>query len=248
MSSQPAASKVINIHQLKTVCSSCSLRELCLPMGLSHEEIEHLDSLVYTRKRVKRGENLYGAGDSFSSLYAVRSGFFKTNVILEDGRDQVTGFHMPGEILGLDGIGTDRHTCNALALEDGEVCVIPFARLEELSREVRNLQHQFHKVMSREIVRDQGIMMLLGTMRAEERLAAFLINLSQRFVARGYSPSEFHLRMTREEIGSYLGLKLETVSRIFSRFQEQGLVSVQQKHIRILDTAGLKKTLSHYDE
>jgi CRP/FNR family transcriptional regulator len=148
----------------------------------------------------------------------------------------------------LDGIGTDRHTCNALALEDGEVCVIPFARLEELSREVRNLQHQFHKVMSREIVRDQGIMMLLGTMRAEERLAAFLINLSQRFVARGYSPSEFHLRMTREEIGSYLGLKLETVSRIFSRFQEQGLVSVQQKHIRILDTAGLKKTLSHYDE
>jgi CRP/FNR family transcriptional regulator len=248
MSSQPAPSKVINIHQLKTVCSSCSLRELCLPMGLSHEEIEHLDSLVYTRKRVKRGENLYGAGDNFNSLYAVRSGFFKTNVILEDGRDQVTGFHMPGEILGLDGIGTDRHTCNALALEDGEVCVIPFARLEELSREVRNLQHQFHKVMSREIVRDQGIMMLLGTMRAEERLAAFLINLSQRFVARGYSPSEFHLRMTREEIGSYLGLKLETVSRIFSRFQEQGLVSVQQKHIRILDTDGLKRLLNHGDE
>ena len=248
MSTQPAAGKVINIHQLKTVCSSCSLRELCLPMGLSHEEIEHLDSLVYTRKRVKRGENLYGAGDGFNSLYAVRSGFFKTNVILEDGRDQVTGFHMPGEILGLDGIGTDRHTCNALALEDGEVCVIPFARLEELSREVRNLQHQFHKVMSREIVRDQGIMMLLGTMRAEERLAAFLINLSQRFVARGYSPSEFHLRMTREEIGSYLGLKLETVSRIFSRFQEQGLVSVQQKHIRILDTEGLKRMLNHGEE
>jgi CRP/FNR family transcriptional regulator len=248
MSTPPAAGKVINIHQLKTVCSSCSLRELCLPMGLSHDEIEHLDSLVYTRKRVKRGESLYGAGDGFNSLYAVRSGFFKTNVILEDGRDQVTGFHMPGEILGLDGIGTDRHTCNALALEDGEVCVIPFSRLEEVSREVRNLQHQFHKVMSREIVRDQGIMMLLGTMRAEERLAAFLINLSQRFVARGYSPSEFHLRMTREEIGSYLGLKLETVSRIFSRFQEQGLVSVQQKHIRILDTEGLKRMLNHIEE
>jgi len=248
MNAIPATGKVINIHQLKTVCSSCSLRELCLPMGLSLEEIEQLDQLVYTRRRVKRGENLYRAGDGFNSLYAIRTGFFKSNVILEDGRDQVTGFHMPGEILGLDGIGTESHTCNAHALEDGEVCVIPFSRLEEVSREVRNLQHQFHKVMSREIVRDQGVMMLLGTMRAEERLAAFLINLSQRFVARGYSPSEFHLRMTREEIGSYLGLKLETVSRIFSKFQEQGLIAVQQKHIRILDTDGLKKLLAHREE
>jgi CRP/FNR family transcriptional regulator len=249
MDAQPAAAgKVINIPQLKTVCSSCSLRELCLPMGLSREEIEHLDQLVYTRRRVKRGETLYRAGDPFNSLYAVRTGFFKSNVILEDGRDQVTGFHMPGEILGMDGIGTEAHTCNAHALEDGEVCVIPFSRLEEVSREVRNLQHQFHKVMSREIVRDQGVMMLLGTMRAEERLAAFLLNLSQRFVARGYSPSEFHLRMTREEIGSYLGLKLETVSRIFSKFQDQGLIAVQQKHIRILSTDGLKDLLAHREE
>jgi CRP/FNR family transcriptional regulator len=217
-------------------------------MGLSREEIEHLDQLVYTRRRVKRGETLYRAGDAFNSLYAVRTGFFKSNVILEDGRDQVTGFHMPGEILGMDGIGTEAHTCNAHALEDGEVCVIPFSRLEEVSREVRNLQHQFHKVMSREIVRDQGVMMLLGTMRAEERLAAFLINLSQRFVARGYSPSEFHLRMTREEIGSYLGLKLETVSRIFSKFQDQGLIAVQQKHIRILNTDGLKDILAHRED
>jgi len=193
---------------------------------------------------VKRGESLYRSGDAFGSIYAVRSGFFKSGVVLEDGRDQVTGFHMPGEILGLDGIGTERHTCGATALEDSEVCVIPFARLEEVSREVRTLQHQFHKVMSREIVRDQGVMMLLGTMRAEERLAAFLLNLSQRFVTRGYSPAEFHLRMTREEIGSYLGLKLETVSRVFSRFQEAGLVAVQQKHIRILDPEGLRALLA----
>ncbi len=239
--------RTINIHQLKTVCSTCSLRELCLPMGLSQEEIEHLDQLVYTRKRVKRGENLYRAGDPFGSLYAVRSGFFKSNLILEDGRDQVTGFHMPGEIMGLDGIGTDDHTCNTTALEDSEVCVIPFSRLEELGHQVRNLQKQFHKVMSREIVRDQGVMMLLGTMRAEERLAAFLLNLSQRFNARGYSHTEFHLRMTREEIGSYLGLKLETVSRIFSKFQEEGLVSVQQKHIRIRDADGLKRMLGQAD-
>jgi CRP/FNR family transcriptional regulator len=226
------------------VCSGCSLRELCLPMGLSADELEHLDRLVYTRRRLKRGESLYRSGDAFGSIYAVRSGFFKSGVVLEDGRDQVTGFHMPGEILGLDGIGTERHTCGATALEDSEVCVIPFARLEEVSREVRPLQHQFHKVMSREIVRDQGVMMLLGTMRAEERLAAFLLNLSQRFLARGYSPAEFHLRMTREEIGSYLGLKLETVSRVFSRFQEAGLVAVQQKHIRILDPEALRALLA----
>jgi CRP/FNR family transcriptional regulator len=238
-----ATVKPIDLQQLKSACAGCGLRELCLPMGLSREELEDLDRLVATRRKVRRGESLYRAGDGFGSLYAIRNGFFKSDILLEDGRDQVTGFHMAGEILGLDGIGTDRHACNAIALEDSEVCVIPFARLEELSRKVRNLQSQFHKIMSREIVRDQGVMMLLGTMRADERLAAFLLNLSQRFVARGYSPSEFHLRMTREEIGSYLGLKLETVSRIFSRFQSEGLVSVQQKHIRVLDPRGLQRIL-----
>ncbi len=156
-------------------------------------------------------------------------------MLLEDGREQVTGFQMAGELLGLDGISTEHHTCNAIALEDSEICVIPVHPAGRACR-VRStrLQHQFHKVMSREIVRDHGVMMLLGTMRAEERLAAFLLNLSQRFTARGFSPSEFYLRMTREEIGSYLGLKLETVSRAFSRFQEEGYIAVQQKHIRIL--------------
>ena len=240
---EQASARHLDLHHLRAVCSGCSLRELCLPMGLAPDELARLDQLVYTRRRVKRGESLYRSGDAFASIYAVRSGFFKSGVVLEDGRDQVTGFHMPGEILGLDGIGTERHTCGATALEDSEVCVIPFARLEEVSREVRTLQHQFHKVMSREIARDQGVMMLLGTMRAEERLAAFLLNLSQRFVARGYSPAEFHLRMTREEICSYLGLKLETVSRVFSRFQEAGLVAVRQKLIRILDPDGLRALL-----
>ena len=189
--------------------------------------------------------HLYRAGEVFESIYAIRSGFFKTDVLLEDGRNQVTGFQMAGEILGMDGISGEAHTCNAVALEDSEVCIIPFSQLESLSREIRTLQHHFHKVMSREIVRDHGVMMLLGTMRAEERLAAFLLNLSQRFTARGYSPAEFHLRMTRDEIGSYLGLKLETVSRAFSHFQEDGLISVQQKHIVILDYAGLKELLNH---
>lgn len=218
--------------------------ECCLPFGMSESELDGLDGLVGTYRRLKRHQTLYRAGDPFQAIYAIRSGSFKTDIWLEDGREQVTGFQMPGEILGLDGIGTEEHSCNAIAMQDSEVCVIAYAKLEELSYKVKGLQHQFHKVMSREIVRDHGVMLLLGTMRAEERLAAFLLNLSQRFTARGYSPADFYLRMTREEIGSYLGLKLETVSRLFSRFQEEGLLSVQQKHIRILDIAGLKKLMN----
>lgn len=235
----------ISLSVIKTACSNCNLRELCLPFGLSLEELERLDDLISTRRRIKRGDHLYRAGEAFDSIYAIRSGFFKTDVLLEDGRDQVTGFQMAGELLGLDGISTEHHTCNAIALEDSEICAIPFNRLESLSREIHNLQHHFHKVMSREIVRDHGVMMLLGTMRAEERLAAFLLNLSQRFTARGFSHAEFYLRMTREEIGSYLGLKLETVSRAFSKFQEEGYIAVQQKHIRILNVSGLKALMNH---
>jgi len=235
----------LTLAALKAACSQCNLRELCLPYGLSEQEVEAIESMVGGRRRIKRQQHLYRAGEPFEAIYAIRSGFFKTDVLLEDGRDQVTGFQMAGEILGMDGISGEAHTCNAVALEDSEICVIPFSHLERLSREIQALQRHFHKVMSREIVRDHGVMMLLGTMRAEERLAAFLLNLSQRFTARGYSPAEFHLRMTRDEIGSYLGLKLETVSRAFSRFQEDGFISVQQKHIRILDIAGLKKLLTH---
>jgi len=235
----------LTLTSLKAACSQCNLRELCLPYGLSEDEIEQIDSMVGVRRRLKRQQHLYRAGEGFEAIYAIRSGFFKTDVLLEDGRDQVTGFQMAGEILGMDGISGEAHTCNAVALEDSEICVIPFAHLEHLSREIQTLQRHFHQVMSREIVRDHGVMMLLGTMRAEERLAAFLLNLSQRFTARGYSPAEFHLRMTRDEIGSYLGLKLETVSRAFSRFQEDGFIAVQQKHIRILNIAGLKALLSH---
>jgi CRP/FNR family transcriptional regulator len=230
---------------IKTACSNCNLRELCLPIGLEDDELKRLDELVSTRKRLKRGEYLYRSGQGFESIYAIRSGFFKTDVLIEDGRDQVTGFQMTGELLGLDGISNEVHSCNAIALEDSEVCAIPFSHLEGLSREIHTLQHHFHKVMSREIVRDHGVMMLLGTMRAEERLAAFLLNLSQRFKARGYSPAEFNLRMSRDEIGSYLGLKLETVSRAFSRFQEEGLLAVHQRKVRILDTPGLRKLMTH---
>ena len=215
-----------------------------MPVGLSDAEIEKVDTLIGARRKIPRGTPLYLSGETFQSLFAIRTGFFKTEVISEDGREQVTGFQMAGELMGLDGIGSGQHNCDARALEDSEVCVIPFNRLSELSREIDTLQHHFHKVMSREIVRDQAVMMLLGTMRAEERLAAFLVNLSQRFVSRGYSATEFNLRMTLEEIGSYLGLKLETVSRGLSRLQDEGLLSVQNKKIRIHQLDALKRAMS----
>jgi CRP/FNR family transcriptional regulator len=211
---------------------------------MSFEQMERLDSLVGTRRSVGRGEALFHAGDAFASLYAVRTGFFKTCVASEDGREQVTGFQMGGELLGLDGIGTERHTCDAIALEDSHVCIIPFHQLEDLSRELSDLQRQFHKIMSREIVRDHGVMLLLGSMRAEERLAAFLLNLTQRLRTRGFSSSELVLRMTREEIGSYLGLKLETVSRAFSKFQDDRLLEVRQRQIRVLDPVALQNLVN----
>jgi len=231
--------------RLRVACSSCSLRELCMPVGLSEADLGQLDQLVFVRRSFRRGEHLFRLGDRFQSLYAVRSGFFKTHILMEDGREQVTGFQMAGELLGLDGISTERHSCDAVALENSEVCVMPFDRLEHLGRELEALQRHLHKVMSREIVREHGVMMLLGSMRAEERLAAFLLNLSHRLGARGYSPHEFILRMTREEMGSYLGLKLETVSRLLSRFQEEGLITVQQKNVRIQDSAGLRRIVGN---
>jgi CRP/FNR family transcriptional regulator len=246
MPSRPALVRVADrpAAALSTRCESCNLRELCLPSGLKDEELEKVGDLVYTRKRVKRGESVFRAGADFESLYAIRTGFFATSAVTEDGRDQVTGFKMPGEVLGMDGIGTGAHQIDAVALEDSEVCIIPFARLEELSSQLRPLQHHFHRMMSREMAQDQGVMMLLGSMRAEERVAAFLISLSRRFAARGYSGSEFHLRMTREEIGSYLGLKLETVSRVFSKLHESGIAVVHQRHIRIVDAARLKAVMN----
>jgi CRP/FNR family transcriptional regulator, anaerobic regulatory protein len=234
----------MKLDAMKVACSSCNLRELCLPLGLSNNDMEHIDRLVGSRRALKRGELLFRAGDRFESLFAVRTGFFKTRVSAEDGRDQVTGFQMAGELLGLDGISVDRHSCDAVALEDSQVCLIPYARLEEVERVVPELQRQFHKVMSREIVREHGVMLLLGSMRAEARLAAFLLNLTQRLQARGFSGTSLVLRMTREEIGSYLGLKLETVSRAFSRFQDDGLLEVKQRDIHVLDEAGLRGLLN----
>ena len=215
-----------------------------MPAGLSDADFARIDAVVTTRRKVRRKTPLFRNGEKFHALYAIRTGVFKTCVIAENGRDQVTGFQMAGEIVGLDGIVNDQHTCDAIALEDSEVCVLPFDRIGELSRKVGALQHHLHRVMSREIVREHGVMLLLGTMRAEERVAAFLLNLAQRLQARGFSPSDLMLRMTRQEIGSYLGLQLETVSRTLSRFAEEGMIEVQQRHVRIADEQGLRALLS----
>ncbi len=219
------------MHQMKTLCSSCSLRELCLPVGLLPNEFAQLDAVIRQSRRLKKGEYLFRTGEPFASLFAIRAGFFKTTVASQDGRDQVTGFFMSGELIGMDGICSHVHSCDA-------------THIEELGHNIPSLRSHFFRLMSREIVRDQGVMLLLGNMRAEERLAAFLLNLSQRLYSRGFAANDFILRMSREEIGSYLGLKLETVSRTLSKFHHEGLISVEHKHIKILDSQALKKMVS----
>jgi CRP/FNR family transcriptional regulator len=219
------------------------MRELCLPIGLDRDALRQLDELVTKRLRLKKGEVLYRAGDPFTALFAIRMGSCKTTVLAEDGREQVAGYHMLGDVIGMDGIGTERHGCQAVALEDTECCVLPFDELGDLTRSVAPLQRNLYRALSTEIGRSQSAMLLLGSMRAEERLAAFLLNLSQRYRERGYSSTEFVLRMTREEIGSYLGLKLETVSRLFSRFHQEGLIQVQGRSVKLLDIAALKQLL-----
>ena len=237
------------VASCETPCSSCNLRELCAPCcGLTRTEMDIADRLAFDRSRLQRGESLYRGGDRFTSLYAVRSGFFKSTALIENGREQVTGFAMTGEVLGMDGIAPERHRCTATALEDSEVCAILFSRLQEVAQAIPSLQHQFHRMMSREIVREQGVMLFLGRMTADERLATFLLNLSRRFAAHGQSPSEFRLRMTREEIGSYLSLTLETVSRTLSKFQQEGLISVRQRFIRILDSASLERVIGRGEQ
>lgn len=231
----------IPVTEISPRCSTCGMGQLCLPVGMSQQDLLKMDTLVQERVRVHKGETLYRMGDPLTAVYAVRFGTLKTHVTLEDGRSQITGFHLPGEIVGLDGLGEMQHASDATALEDAEVCVVRFSDLQALSSDLPSLQTQFLRLMSKEISQDQVMLMTLGSMRAEERLAAFLVNLSERLSARGYSSSEFVLRMSREEIGSYLGLKLETVSRLFSRFGEAGLIQIRQRHVKLIDMAGIKQ-------
>ncbi len=226
-------------------CAVCASRRLCWAGSHEGGEDGWYGGLEFAKRKIKRGETLFRMGTRFDNLYAIRSGFFKTTVLLEDGRDQVTAFKMQGELLGLDGIGEDQYMSDAVALEDSEVCVIPYEKVIRLWRSAPELAAELNRLLSREIVQDQSVMALLGAMQAQERVCVFLLNLAQRFKARGYSGTEFMLRMTREEIGSYLGLKLETVSRIFSRLQAQGLIEIEQnRNVVLSDIDQLRANMS----
>ncbi len=225
----------------KASCSNCAMRAICMGGNLNDAERNRLDTVIHNWRMIRRGEALYRAGDAFQSIYALRSGSFKTVVAHQNGCEQVSGFFLTGETLGLDGICSERHACDAIALEDSAVCVIPFHLLEALCREMRSLQQHVHRMLSSEIVRESGVMLLLASLNADQRVAAFLLNISARQKARGYSHRELTLRMTREEIGSYLGMKLETVSRTLSRFQRDGLICVKGKRVILQDLDALDR-------
>jgi CRP/FNR family transcriptional regulator len=216
-------------------------------MGLTPEDVDLLDSIVKRNRPLHRGDHLFRQGDKFQHIYVVKTGTVKSFDPGEDGSEQVLGFHLPGEMIGLDAIETGHHHCSAKILETTAVCEIPFNRLEELSSSIPSLQHQMYRLLSREIGHDEDMLTLLGKRNAEERLASFLLSLSGRFQRRGFSPSDFYLSMSRHEIGNYLGLAVETVSRLFTRFQDEGLLKVERKHIQLMDIERLKQIL-HGDQ
>ncbi|WP_016833618.1 fumarate/nitrate reduction transcriptional regulator Fnr [Herbaspirillum lusitanum] len=245
MSSLPASTHKhspppVNLHALRASCSACSMHQLCLPMGLDQGDMQRLDQIIGRRRRIKRDQSLYRMGDAFDMLYAIRLGHFKTYQVNSNGSQQITGFQMAGELLGMDAIGTGRHQCEAVALEDSEVCEIPFSRLEELFQDMPVLLRQFHRIMSKEISREQGVMLTLNSMSAQQKLAAFLVNLSTRYATRGYSASRFQLRMTREEIGNYLGLAVESVSRLLTNFKKSGVIEVNHRDVELCDLPTLR--------
>ncbi len=236
--------KVISFDNIKVACRNCSLTSLCLPMGLAPEDVDQLDAIVKRSRPLHRGDHLFRQGDEFQCIYVVKTGTVKSFDPGEDGSEQVLGFHLPGEMVGLDAIESGVHHCSAKILETTAVCEIPFEHLEELSSTIPSLQHQMYRLLSREIGQDENMLTLLGKRNAEERLASFLLSLSERFQRRGFSPSDFYLSMSRHEIGNYLGLAVETVSRLFTRFQDEGLLNVERKHIQLLDIPRLQQILN----
>lgn len=239
---------IVDLSRIKAACEECSLRELCLPLGLEKTDLAALEKAVKRTHKVKKGEFLYRIGEPMVSLYALRSGSAKTYEISLGGDIQITGFHLAGELMGMDGISTSRHHCDAVALESAEVCEIPFDGLEQLAREIPGLQHQLFRILSREIVADGELLLMLGKMNAEERLAACLLSFSRRFARLGRSEIDFTLSMSRQDLGDYLGLALETVSRLFSRFQDEGLLKVESRHVSLLDLPTLRTMAGDYGD
>ena len=222
-------------------CSTCMLSDICLPFGMSSNDRAKLDDLVQERVRVAKGQALFQLEDEVNAIYALRSGCIKTQLEDAGGQVQITGFMLPGELIGMDGLLHNKHVSNAIALEDSELCIMRLEDLDRISSQLPQLQQQLRRLMSKEINRSHHLIMNLGTLRSEQKLAAFLVNLSQRLGVLGYSPYEFVLRMSREEIGNFLGLTLETISRLFSRFSREGLLRIQQRNVLLLDLNALQE-------
>ena len=225
-------------------CADCRLAGICLPISLEIDDIGKLDDIIQRGRPTQKNEHIYYAGDTFKSVYALRSGAIKTVKNTEDGQEQITGFYLPGEIIGMDGLAANVHTNAAITLETSAICEIPFSRLEELSAKVPSLQRRFFQLMSKEIIQDQQLITLLSKNSADERIAALLISISARNHNRGLSSKDFHLPMSRSDIGNYLGLTIETVSRVFSRFHKKGFITLDKKHVIINDMDSLKSVSS----
>ncbi len=214
-------------------CQHCGFSQLCLPFTLNEAELDKLDQIIQRKRPSHKGDHLFEAGKPLQALYAVRTGSFKTYTLTEQGEEQITGFHLPGDVIGFDAIGDQQHPSYAQALETAMVCEIPFNNLDHLLDQVPKLRQQLMRLMSQDIHGDQQMMLLLNRKTAEEKLAAFLTNLAQRFASRGFSRKEFRLTMTRGEIGNYLGLTVETISRLLGRFHKDELIHVDGKLITI---------------
>ncbi|MCF8197233.1 MAG: fumarate/nitrate reduction transcriptional regulator Fnr [Sulfuritalea sp.] len=227
-------------HCEPIACSQCGVYQLCLPLGLDSANMSLLESVVKRKETFKRGQLLFRPGDSFDYIYAIRSGSVKTYVCTADGRVQITGFHIAGELLGLGALASGRHNSEARALETASVCCVEVWRMEELAQKIPSLQYQLLKIMSGQICRDEELMLLLGKRSAEERLAEYLIGLSRRFAARNYSATQFHLSMSRGDIGNYLGIAEETVCRILARFQDAGLIATKRRDVCLIDLRQLE--------
>ncbi len=232
--------KTVSIVETNATTPACSGAHLCLCGGAGQVTQRAMQPSLRQGRVVERGQRLFDLGEPFRALYAVRSGSVKVYTLSDEGEEQVLGFYLPGEILGLAAIDRGYHDCGAVALETSSICELPFGRLEQLSSDVPEIQQRLYRIYAREIARDHAQLQCLGKHSAEQRLAHFLINLSARFAARGYSADEFHLSMSRHDIGNYLGLALETVSRLLARFQNQGLLAVNRRHVRILNRAALR--------
>ncbi len=228
------------LHDYQVNCGNCRLNSICLPLALENDDIQQLDQIIQRSKPLQKNQHLYREGDEFQSVFAVRSGALKAYKTTDDGREQVTGFYFPGEILGMDGISNNAHASSAKALETAAVCEIPFTSLEKLSSMMPSLQRHFFQLMSHEITEDQQLITLLSKNSADERVSSLMLSISARNARRKLSATQFRLPMSRVDIGNYLGLTVETVSRVFSRMQKMDILRVDNKEIKILDLPGLQ--------